>query len=46
MKKSAKLLYGEIETVAEQNIANQSAIAGEIQKIVDGTDNETPSNFG
>lgn len=41
MKKAAKLLYDKIEDVAEINIANQFAIAGEIRKLVADADNET-----
>lgn len=41
MKKSAKLLYDKIEAIAEKNIANQFAIAGEIRKLVPGADDET-----
>lgn len=41
MKKSAKLLYDKIEAVADKNIANQSAIAGEIQVLVSDADSES-----
>lgn len=41
MKKTAKLLYDKIEAIAEKNIANQSAIAGEIKELVTNTDIET-----
>lgn len=41
MKKSAKLLYDKIEAIVDKNIANQSAIAGEIQMLVSDADSET-----
>lgn len=41
MKKTAKLLYDKIEAIAEKNIANQSAIAGEIRELVAEADSES-----
>lgn len=41
MMKTAKLLYGKIEAIVEKNIADQSAVAGEIRELVAEADNES-----
>ena len=41
MKKTAKLLYNKVSAIAEKNIANQFAIAGEIEELVTNVDDET-----